>query len=352
MAQLLQVKAIPITTLFGRDYANLSYRQREYVLNEAFLHWRENGFPYSNLAEDEILREFGCLLKLDAGGIFRGNLINHSTLGLRLANNFQPQMWRVRVHGRSPVERFDEDATLRSALEKATKFWPNRRCWNAQCIRSMFRILHRSRVANFRPTVAKALIERYSRTGDTVLDFSAGYGGRLLGALALNRRYLGIDPSREQIDGCRKMLRSLAVVAHGKGTLYKACAEDILPLWPSRSVDLILSSPPYYDTERYSEEPTQSYIRYPNYGIWLHEFLEVVLVNAHRLLKRHGYMVINAANVQHYAIGDDILKLGAAIFRTKPRQLKMSMPRQPAVRAGGIGGAFRWEPVWIFQKKT
>lgn len=352
MAQSLQLKTVAITTLFGRDYASLSGRQREYLLNRAFLHWREKGFPYSNLAKDEILAEFERLSKVNAGDIVSGNVITHSTIGLRLANNFHPQMWRVRVHGRSPVERFSEDATLRLALEKAAKFWPNRRCWNAQCVRSVFRILHRSRVANFRPTVAKALIERYSRAGDTVLDFSAGYGGRLLGSLTLTRKYLGIDPSREQIEGCRKMLRSLALVSHGKATLYEARAEEFLPQWLPRSVDLILSSPPYYDTERYSEELTQSYVRYPNYRTWLQEFVEVVLANAHRVLKKQGYMVINAANVQQYAVGDDILKLGIAIFRNRPLQLKMSMPRQPAARADYTGGAFRWEPVWIFQKKS
>lgn len=63
------------------------------------------------------------------------------------------------------------------------------------------RIYHRTRVSNFRPVVARAIVNRYSNEGDTVLDFAAGYGGRLLGTVILKRHYLGIDAARAQVAG-------------------------------------------------------------------------------------------------------------------------------------------------------
>ena len=37
------------------------------------------------------------------------------------------------------------------------------------------------KVSNFRPTIAKYIYDNYSNNGN-VLDYSAGYGGRLIGA--------------------------------------------------------------------------------------------------------------------------------------------------------------------------
>jgi hypothetical protein len=341
----------PVLNMFGRDFARLSPRQKDCWLDAGLRYWRLRGFPYPRLSSREIALEFGHLQNVCSAKVIRRSYAVHSTVGLRLANSFHPQMWQIREHGRSPVDRFREDDTLRAALSKAARFWPNRRCWNAQCVRSVFRLLHRSRVANFRPTVARALIEKYSHQGDSVLDFSAGYGGRLLGALTLGRRYVGIDPSVGQIRGCRRMLRALRSLAVGEGELYLGCAEDILPLQPARSVDLILTSPPYYDTERYSNEPTQSYLRYTSYQEWRDQFLVTVLEQSHRTLRKKGHLVINVANAGRYPVADDTAKLGSRIFGSAPNLIKMLMPRLPAFRASSQNEPFKWEPILVFQKK-
>ena len=61
------------------------------------------------------------------------------------------------------------------------------------------------RVSNFRPTVAKAIYERYSPENGTVLDPCAGFGGRLLGCLTLSRHYVGYEPNRNQYCGLKQM---------------------------------------------------------------------------------------------------------------------------------------------------
>lgn len=341
-----------ILNMFGRDFARMPAHEQKESIEAAHSYWRHTGFPYPQLPRHEVEIEFDRLKRVSPANVIRAGQAGHSTVGLRLANSFHPQMWRVRLHGRSPLDRFEDDQSLRLALRKAAQFWPNRRCWNAQCIRSVFRILHRSRVANFRPTVARALMERYSRNNDSVLDFSAGYGGRLLAALTLPRSYIGIDPATDQINGCAQMIKALAPLAFARASLMHGCAEDILPRWPVNSFNLILSSPPYYDTERYSIEPGQSYVRYPDYGRWRNEFLAAVISESYRVLQKNGYLVLNTANVGMYRIADDTLKLGNRIFGQKPTIIRMLLRRLPVHRANDLGNTFKSEPIFVFKKSV
>ena len=107
-----------------------------------------------------------------------------STVGLRLANAYHPQMWEIPRHGRSAVDCFLDDRRLRRTLEKAARFYPNRalleRAMSPQCLAIP------ASIAGFKLSAggrAVALYQRFSPEGGRLLDFSAGFGGRLLGQL-------------------------------------------------------------------------------------------------------------------------------------------------------------------------
>src|ERR1700722_3494939 len=46
----------------------------------------------------------------------------------------------------------------------------------------------------FKPNIAKYLYMKYANEGDVVFDYSAGWGGRMLGAASCGRQYIGVDP--------------------------------------------------------------------------------------------------------------------------------------------------------------
>ena len=50
---------------------------------------------------------------------------------------------------------------------------------------------------NYPPMRAKAIYERFCPKGGTIYDYSAGFGGRMLGALSskYNFTYVGTDPN-------------------------------------------------------------------------------------------------------------------------------------------------------------
>src|SRR5271157_1874565 len=284
-------------TLFGREILGYGRQRREACIRRAFDYWRTADFPFARLSRNEKLSHFRNVADAPLLDLIDGSVLGASTVGLRLANSYHPQMWHARSHGhlRSPYDYFQDDGHFRNMLERAPRFWPNRRCWSAQAVRNLVRVYSGGRVANFRPFVAKNTISRFSGSGDVVLDFSAGYGGRLLACMTLDRVYIGIDPARNQAAGLSRMYRDFKSHTAAQVEIVKGCAEDVLPLLKRGSVDLVITSPPFFNLEIYSSERDQSSSRYRTYSEWRSSFLEVAIAQSYRILRRKGFLVINVA---------------------------------------------------------
>src|SRR5262249_35757014 len=147
-----------------------------------------------------------------------------------------------------------------------------------RCMRSMLSTYKNTkRVSNFRPSIARALYETYSNEGDTIVDPAAGYGGRLLGALPLIRRYIGFEPNKLAWLGNKRMFAALRKEALASADVIRKPAEDGLSQVTCSSVQLVIFSPPYFRRERYSNEASQSWRRYPTYDLWKKDFLATIL---------------------------------------------------------------------------
>ena len=337
---------------FGRDLLSMKPQCREAWINKALKYWRKRGFPYVNLLEGEIEREFRLIQNTPVREIMSAGMIRPTTIGLRLANSFHPQIWHVRSQGHrlAPYEHFHDDVCLRKLLGKAPRFWPNRRCWNAQCLRSLLRMYCGGRVANFRPMAARAIIESHSPEGGTVVDFCAGFGGRLLGCLASARHYVGIDPSSAQVAGLRSMYAVLKGISLSTAEFHHVCAEDFLPSLPAFSADLVFSSPPYFDIECYGTETTQSVFRYPNYAEWRDRFLTTVIRETYRILRRGGFFAINVSNTRRWPLFSDTLRIAKPLFGTY-HTVQMVMNSRPVQRSKG-NSLYRWEPIIVMQRRN
>lgn len=113
-----------------------------------------------------------------------------------------------------------------------------------------FRINYGS-VVMFKATTAKYMYKKYKAT--SVLDPTAGWGGRALGAWALGIDYTGIDTNIEMRYAYDQMFRFLN---EQDGTLYKP---NLRMIWDSCldvdfskiKYDHVLTSPPYVNLEMY-----------------------------------------------------------------------------------------------------
>jgi hypothetical protein len=333
-----------VPLLFGRELLAMNRRERDRWTTVAFEYWRRQGFPYPTFSHSVARREIRLLESIHARHLARV-LSRPSMVGLQTANSFHPQMWSARVRGRSPVECFCDDRLLRKCLERAIRFWPDRRCWNARSVRILVSIQNRGRVSNFRPSVARALIRTFAPTDGRIVDFSAGYGGRLLASLVCKCEYFGVDPARAQCAGLRKMARAL----DGKASIIRGCAEDVMPTFRSKSVDLVFSSPPYFRLEKYSEETSQVWLRHKTYDQWLSRFLEPVLVESHRTLKTSGHLLLNVADTAAHSIATDALRIARDVFGAPVRTYHMAMSTNPADKARS-GRLLKTEPIFVFRR--
>lgn len=139
----------------------------------------------------------------------------------------------------------------------------------------------------FRPAIARFICEKYCPPGGVVWDPCSGYGGRLLGAHAAGVHYIGTDVEIETISGNRRLAEALGA-SHD---LFVTPAEDFSP----PPVDLVFTSPPYFDCERYSQAEEQSWKKYRDLGSWIDGFMRPVMTRARAAL-RSGYLILNVAD--------------------------------------------------------
>jgi hypothetical protein len=137
-------------------------------------------------------------------------------------------------------------------------------------------------------------------------------------------------------------------LAQGQAVLWNGGAEDMLPEIPRRSASLVLTSPPYFDRERYSKDGRQSFRRYPTYERWRVEFLKTVIAESARILERKGRLVLNVADRGAYPIAQDTLAFASDELKLIGT-LKMRMPVRPYQRQNGH--LYKHEPVFVFEKR-
>ena len=323
-----------------------------------FEHHRREGFPVYSLKRDEKRQELLELLLADHAGIIdRQGRIKQTMHGLALAWHYQPFAWTVRCGNRkTPLEVFTDDQSFLKAIERRTKLG---NAFSDSGLRKILRTFSSTQsVSNFRPSAAAGIYHRFLPESDGVVwDMSAGFGGRLLGALACDRvdKYIGSDPSTYAMYGLNEMAEELVPMAaqFGRRTLevelYRVGSEDFVP--ERNSLDCAFNSPSYFGWEQYSNEPTQSHIKFPTQNEWLHGFIGATLRNCAHGLKRNGILAINIASVAAYPnLARIFLRYAEDNGWRLTETLHLQLSKMVGLKHLGKG-AFKTEPVFVFKKK-
>lgn len=145
----------------------------------------------------------------------------------------------------------------------------------------------------FNPAIVKSVLHELG--GGRVLDPCAGWGDRLAAAMATSsvQSYLGIDPNSALAAGYKAQASRYGSERH---RVIQGCAEDVLP-GIQDEYDVVFTSPPYFDTEIYSSEPTQSCNRFPTYERWVTNFFDPLITHSLRILRPGGYLALCLADV-------------------------------------------------------
>ena len=284
-----------------------------------FKYYREQGFPHYTIRDDEKYEHMKKLKKFDVNTILDGDKIVQTMHCLRLAWTYFPHFWEVRCGSAkmSPMEIFLDDDKLKSTIRKTWNFelkhykgeeGREKNKFHENRFRQSLKIYSGTQaVSNFRPTAAKLIYEKFG--GDTIWDMSCGWGGRLLGFLSAKntKHYIGTEPSTKTYDGLLKMKKDFSYLVK-QVDIYKLGSEEYTP--KKESLDLCFTSPPYFDTEKYSLESTQSFVKFPTENKWINGFLKKTIENCYIGLKENRYMLINIADTpKHKFIEKETIRI-------------------------------------------
>lgn len=131
-------------------------------------------------------------------------------------------------------------------------------------------------------------IKYYARAGETYLDPFMGQGVQLQVALLRGMKYVGYDVSREFFRYIESFLPKLTV-KKGDVRIFRKDARKMTDV-ASGSVDFTFTSPPYWDTEFYGNEPEQ--LGFNSYEGFL-EAMEDVAREMFRAFRPGGVAIIN-----------------------------------------------------------
>ena len=314
-------------------------------------HYREAGYPHYRLDETQKREQVRQLLAYRERAVVadtpQGGVILTGGHGLGLCWGYHPHAAAVRCNNRrTPMETFDCDRWFHSAI---TRRLSRGDYLSDSGVRKALRTAPGVQaVSNFRPTAAMAIYGRFRRPGGlAVWDMSAGYGGRLLGAWASGdvRRYVGTDPCVPTYAGLNAMhddLAGLKLLPEMMVDLHRVGSEAFEPA--PGSLDLCFTSPPYFTTEDYGDEPGQSFRKFPKYADWLDGFLGATLRNCWSGLRPGGVLSLNVANVKSAPhLERDTVATAEKVGFRPVETLRLALAHLTA-------GGHKFEPVFVFAR--
>jgi hypothetical protein len=216
------------------------------------------------------------------------------TVGVDFVNYFT-SIERLNTKGRLNYSFFDtyynfndyynNKPYFRNAINRTFKgrFFKEDNVQRTKMLKSLF-TLYFGNIGVFRPVLVKDMICKYKPK--VMLDFTMGWGGRLVGACAENiEKYIGIDLNTNLEPLYKKMVNTLKPMTTTKIQLYFKSALDVD--YSKLDYDFVLTSPPYYNIEIYNKN---SIVTKED---WDNNFYIPIFTVTYKHLKKGGYYCLN-----------------------------------------------------------
>ena len=174
----------------------------------------------------------------------------------------------------------------------------------------------------YRPHLAKMICD--SHDGNVVLDPCAGWGGRMLGSIASGKKYIGFEPCHETYENLKRLQSYLELK---NVFLYEDVAEN-MNRYDFEDVDIILTSPPYFNLEIYSNKGSET--KYTKYSDWLSKWLQPLIIQATDRLKSNGWSCWNVHNLDRMKMIDDVQKIHDSLNFEKIKTFGISSGKRQA----------------------
>lgn len=253
-----------------------------------------------------------------------------------------PAFWQTR---KGPVESTQQPANVRNVLRHRLGLIKHQKpvdltlaSFRIGLIRQLYA------VSFFRPAVAAGVYRRWLGAVERprVWDPSAGFGARMLGFFAAYPG--GTYVAHEPASATYRDLQALAADMPGTVELHHQGSE--FADWEENTFDLVFTSPPYFDLEKYFDEPGQVWVEYPDMASWRDRQVYPTLVQATKGVKPGGYVIINISHEHRATFILEALRVGLRLVEEE----FLSLRRSSLAKSGANKKGSKTEPILVFQK--
>jgi len=272
----------------------------------------------SQYTEEQLKKDWEALK-----GFSQTDTSSNSTVrvGMKLCEHFFPNFYNIKnAKGQSFVNSWTKDNLVKILR------W-NRKCHSTPYLSEIKRGIYfctgLTKNTMFRPHLAKTIVSSYP--GETVLDPCAGWGGRMLGTVAAGKKYIAFEPNIETYNNLNKLAEFLDI--KNEVEIYSTGSEHMND-YLTKKVDIILTSPPYFNLEIYADGKAQSENQYNSYEAWRDGWLENVITIAISHLNDFGISCWNVHNVGKMKMIEDVKNIHAKAGLSEQNKFSIGSSRR------------------------
>lgn len=237
-----------LTNSFDKLLRELMMNYDEFVESQ-FNYCRSINFPYPQYSTNELLESWKSLVKMNCNDEYHQNMSLNTRVGDRLINHFHPSIYHAhRGNNPSPYDAWYDDLLLKKVIENRMIYVNE---LNPNKILQGFNVCKLApKVSVFSAAKAKMLINKYLSDATEIFDPFSGFSGRMLGTVALGKKYVGIDLSDTHARESDELIHFLKT--HGVHIDATVLEWDVMKA--SGSYDALFTCPPY-GTKEVWEKP-------------------------------------------------------------------------------------------------
>ena len=337
-------------------FTNEQYdRDPDTVIDEVFKIYRSiNLVPITYYTEDGIRETINNLCLATANPIQDNVLGLGNNQGQALCRFMFPNMMTAEPKGRgsnSLKDRFFDDTKLKRAIKICFQYREGEHLVRPIAMRRALELVTGENIQNFKAFNARSIIEELCPIfGGKVYDYSAGYGGRMLGAgtSRMHYEYWCAEPNTETVE----YLKYLASFLRSEIQISCIGSESYVP---RPHFDLAFSSPPYFNLEKYCDEPTQCMVKFKTLNQWFDGYVAPTISNIYECLNDDGVFATNIADykapiVGKYNIVNKWIKTAEKLGFTYQKTIKMLLNTRPGVGNHKKEHSSKFEGIYVFTK--
>ena len=267
--------------------------------------WTATNYPYRDVTKGEAIKDFLTLRKLvqqkdwNAKSIAGNALIDWGTEKARR---------KTKYRNKSFIEKWNNKTRRKKMLEFAKRI---KRKDPRKSVLGATRAaidLQWGTVNTLRAAAAACMYKKYKAT--RVLDFTAGWGARMVAAMALDIDYIGIDSNTNLREGYNRIIKLLKPYTKSNVKMYFKKAEKV-DFSKIGKYDYVFTSPPYEYLEAYEnmknyegdgkiKQPSSSQkIKMNDSAKFYDEFLVPTLKKAYKYLPKNKHICLNMPDIMY-----------------------------------------------------